>query len=408
MSESAGQASDTGDAERLPTQTWRPEKRRAFLGRFAPAFFDDANTHQVYGHSRANAVLENVIGLMLCYDELWFLHRDLCPADMQDLDLVRFVSDDADLSRTAREVFREGQDVVRRQFAELTDDTHRPQLLSAAAAGDYPRFSEWLASLRRRGHAQYRGQSQRHRHLQDHLTTAMSRAGHTTALRHRTDYDAIAQHVQAPGDQLSAAAQTLLRSRELADLDQMAEWFVTDALHLGPMDCIVNTGSAILLTLPESDLDDAVQFEAHKVAAVEEILHLRSTDALGPRGAYHDFIADLRKDRRVRELRDFLAGRPSLNGSAAALAAEVELLIAAYQADGLRRMHRPAMLRTLGSMALGALGNHLLPGSGGVLGALVNANRTISDFNFRKDSRWAMFVIDARSRADADCGQEMQ
>lgn len=379
---------------------WRPEKRRALLGRFAPALFDDANTHQLYGHSRANAVLENVIGLMLCYDELWFLHRDLCPADMQDLDFVRFVSDDADLSRTAREVFREGQDVVRRPFAELTDDTQRPQLLSAAAEGDYRRFSEWLASLRRRGDAQYRGQSQRHRHLQDHLTTAMGRAGYTTALRQRTDYEAIAQHVQAPGDQLSKAAQALLRSRELADLDQMAEWFVTDALHLGPMDCIVNTGSAILLTLPESDLDDAVQFEAHKVAAIEEVLHLRSTDTLGPRGAYHDFIADLRKDKRVKELRQFLAGCPSPDGTAAALAQEVERLITAYREEAFRRMHRPAMLRTVGSMSLGAAGNQLLPGIGGVLGAMVNADRTVSDFKYRRDSRWAKFVIDARFRAD--------
>lgn len=396
MSEYARPQQHGGDGGRLPTQTWRPEKRRAFLGRFAPAFYDEANPHQVYGHDRPNAVLENAVGLMLCYDELWFLSRDLCPADMQELDFVQFVSDDADLSKTAREVFRARQEDLRREFAEWSDDTRRPHLRAAAIAGDLSRFSDGQASQNRQGHAQYRGQSQRHRYLRDHLTAAMNRAGHTTSLRPRTDYDAIAQHVQAPGGQLSSAAQTLLKSRELADLDQMAEWSVTDALHLGPMDCIVNTGSAILLAPPQSDPDDDVQFETHKIEAIEKILHLRSTDTLTPRGVYCDYIADLREDKRVKDLRQFLAGRPSPDGSAATLAAEVEKVIEAHQREALQRMHRPATLRTLASMTLGAA-NQLLPGLG-LLGTMVNADRIISDFKFRGDTRWAAFVVDARSR----------
>ncbi|GHB88630.1 hypothetical protein GCM10010306_099660 [Streptomyces umbrinus] len=403
MSESARPQPHGGDGGRLPTQTWRPEKRRAFLGRFAPAFYDEANPHQVYGHDRPNAVLENAVGLMLCYDELWFLSRDLCPADMQELDFVRFVSDNAELSKTAREAFRARQEDLRREYAEWSDDTRRPHLREAAIAGDIGRFSDWEASRNRQGHAQYRGQSQRHRYLRDHLTAAMNRAGHTTSLRPRIDYDAIAQHAQAPGDQLSTAAQTLLKSRELADLDQIAEWSVTDALHLGPMDCIVNTGSAILLSPPQDDPDDDVQFETHKIEAIEKILHLRSTDTLTPRGAYDDYIADLRKDQRVKDLRLFLAGRPSPDGSAATLAVEVERIIEAHQREGFRRMHRPAKLRAVASMALGAA-NQLLPGLGTVLRAMVNADRNIADFKFRRESRWAAFVVDARSRQSP--GQE--
>ncbi|MDH2394068.1 hypothetical protein QCN29_36085 [Streptomyces sp. HNM0663] len=396
MSESARPQTHAGVGRRLPTQTWRPEKRRAFLGRFAPAFYDEANPHQVYGYDRPNAVLENAVGLMLCYDELWFLSRDLCPADMQELDFVRFVSDDAELSKTAREVFRARQEDLRREFAEWSDDARRPHLRAAAIAGDLGRFSDWQAWQKQQGHAQYRGQSQRHRYLRDHLTAAMDRAGHITSLRPRTDYDAIAQHAQAPGDQLSTAAQTLLRSRELADLDQMAEWSVADALQLGPMDCIVNTGSAILLAPPQSNPDDDVQFETYKIDAIEKILHLRSTDTLTPRGVYDDYIAELRKDKRIKDLRQFLAGRPSPDGSAATLAAEVEKAIEAHQREALRRMHRPAILRTLASMALGAGANQLLPGLGSVLSAMVNADRTISDFKFRGDTRWAMFVVNAQ------------
>ncbi|MEU4685757.1 hypothetical protein [Streptomyces xinghaiensis] len=133
---------------------------------------------------------------MPCYDALWFLHRDLCPADMQELDFVRFVPDDADRSKTAREVFRARREDLCREFAEWSDDTRRPHLRASPIAGDLGRFSDWQASENRQGHAQYRGQSQRHRFLRDHLTAAMDRAGHTTSLRPRTGYGAIAQHAR--------------------------------------------------------------------------------------------------------------------------------------------------------------------------------------------------------------------
>ncbi len=49
-------------------------------------------------------------------------------------------------------------------------------------------------------------------------------------------------------------------------------------------------------------------------------------------------------------------------------------------------------------MAISMTGNQLLPGLGGVLGALVNADRVISDHRFKRDTRWTMFVLDARQR----------
>jgi hypothetical protein len=420
MGVNAGQEAGPEGMGQLPTQAQRPEKRRVFLGRFAPAFFDEANLHQVYGHDRANAVVENITGLMLCYDELWFLRRDFCPMDMQGLDFVKFVSDDADMAKTAEGVFREQQDSVRRKYNEWTDDVRRPYLYSAARVGDLAEYDARLESEVRLGHAQYRGQSQRLRYLHHHLTAVMDRAGHTTTLRPRTDYEAISQRVQAPDDQLSTGAQVLHRARQLADLDQIAEWFVADALQLGPVDCIANTGSAILLPLPEGDTDDGVEFEAHKVEAIEEILHLRSIDALGPRGAYQDFIPDLRNDRRMQALRAFLAGRPSPDGTAASLAAEVEKLIEECQRECRRRDRRPrAAVRALGSEALGAVTGTILGGAAtahtgsasftfaaSVLSSLVGARvgdplkiiRGISENRFHKENQLAMFVIDARDR----------
>jgi hypothetical protein len=187
----------------------------------------------------------------------------------------------------------------------------------------------------------------------------------------------------------------------MIDVDApQAEWFALDAVGLGPMDWIASSFFTPLSNETQKAPDDTV-FEAHKVETIERVLHLRSTDALGPRGAYHDFITELRKDKRVGEFRSFLAGRPSTDGTATELAKEIDQLITAYQKEAFRRMHRPAMLRTIGSMTLGAAANQVLPGAGGVLGAMVNADRIVSDFKYRRSSRWAMFVIDARSQPNA-------
>jgi hypothetical protein len=48
-------------------------------------------------------VLEDLWGILLCYDEIWFLARELCPRDMWDLPYVRFIGEGgipgADLSK---------------------------------------------------------------------------------------------------------------------------------------------------------------------------------------------------------------------------------------------------------------------------------------------------------------------
>ncbi|MFD0622042.1 hypothetical protein ACFQ2K_03725 [Streptomyces sanglieri] len=353
----------------IPAETEQPAKRRAFLGGFAPAFYDAANTHTVDGKEVANAVLENAVGLMLCYDELWFRDRTYCPADMQNLDFVKFVSDDTQLEERAREARAEGRRVVRR---------HIP----------LPDSKAELSMTRQ------------HLALHHHITQRMHDAGHSTALqtyRHwRTPHhDDPLIFSLMPGSVVHASRVEL-----------MGEWWVADALDLGPMDCIVNSSAADLLCpgSPSEEDSEHLQFETHKVAAIEQVLHLRSTDRLTPRGAYDEYVVDLRKDKRLRALRSFLAGRPSLDGSAAALAKEVNQLITTYQEEALRRMHRPALLRTLASMALGAAGNKVLPGLGGVLSAMVNADRVVSDFGFRKDSRWAMFVVDARRGSSTSSG----
>lgn len=79
--------------------------RRGYVGISTPIAYDRANTFSVtarqayeYGCSYngipyPNPVLECPFGLMLLYDEIWFLSRALCPKNMQNLPYVRFVLD---------------------------------------------------------------------------------------------------------------------------------------------------------------------------------------------------------------------------------------------------------------------------------------------------------------------------
>jgi len=79
--------------------------RRAYVGVSTPIAYDRENRFSVtareafeYGCSYnsipyPNPILECPFGLMLLYDEIWFLSRSLCPKNMQDLPYVRFVLD---------------------------------------------------------------------------------------------------------------------------------------------------------------------------------------------------------------------------------------------------------------------------------------------------------------------------
>ncbi|MEU0273770.1 hypothetical protein [Streptomyces sp. NPDC006307] len=413
-----------GSTPNIPVteQVGRSTKRRAFLGRFAPAYYDLANRHRVRGKDEPNAVLENAVGLMLCYDELWFLRRQDCPADMQELNFVHFVEDDSALLRVATEAYEQ----ARQSIPPIPPNTYEDPVIeehlgwsSLTVRAKDPdleidpvelnvAFMNWALEYGTDWRSRQQRQQQEEQHLQQHIASALERAGHQCVLQPN-----------------SLRNGSTFYERVRVDFDQMADWMIADALGLGPMECIVNSG-AIMQLAPLSVVtqingqlviaengrivqamengrlvpvtDTSKYFDLYKIAGIEQVLHLRTTDTLGPRGAYHEYIDDLRKDKRVRDLRTFLAGQPSQDGTAEALAARVEGLVADFQEQALLRVHRPAMLRTLASVAVGVAGNKLLPGLGGFLSQMVNLDRTVSDFNFRKNTRWAAFVTDTRRR----------
>jgi hypothetical protein len=68
--------------------------RRCLIGLSTPIGY-------YYGYilepNRPNPILEAPIGLFLLYDEIWFLHRRLCPYNMEELEYVHFVNEEYDV-----------------------------------------------------------------------------------------------------------------------------------------------------------------------------------------------------------------------------------------------------------------------------------------------------------------------
>lgn len=70
-------------------------KTAAYIGLSGPLGYDYRNSAPRVSRadrSSPNPILENVLGLLLCYDELVFLAPQFCPADMRHLPYVKFVS----------------------------------------------------------------------------------------------------------------------------------------------------------------------------------------------------------------------------------------------------------------------------------------------------------------------------
>lgn len=63
-------------------------KRKAFIGFSTPFGYDYTVSS---GQSKGNPVLEAPTGLLILYDEIWFVHEDVCPLNLRDKEFVHFL-----------------------------------------------------------------------------------------------------------------------------------------------------------------------------------------------------------------------------------------------------------------------------------------------------------------------------
>jgi hypothetical protein len=102
-------------------------KRRLFIGASGPIGYDYEPS--IASNVGPVPVLEDLNGILLCYDELIFLSREFCPPDMWDLPYVRFANEAVSAThierlRVAAQQFRPPPGLAYRSetsFSELVD-----------------------------------------------------------------------------------------------------------------------------------------------------------------------------------------------------------------------------------------------------------------------------------------------
>ena len=88
----------------------------AYVGKAVPVGWDYAREDTV---GIPNPVLESVLGLLLCYDEIWFPSREFCPEDMRDLSYIKFIDE------MSTEKDRALEAVMQAQTSELVQTLRR-------------------------------------------------------------------------------------------------------------------------------------------------------------------------------------------------------------------------------------------------------------------------------------------
>ena len=328
--------------------------KRAFVGLSGPLFYDYGNpmregTPEV--SDIPNPVLENVTGLLLCYDEIWFLSREVCPIDLHNVEYVKFLTDDEVLLSRAL--------VAHEQYSDLYWNGFFDDELPASD----PKFRGDSSSV---------------------FGTTVDR------VRAAVKFDFIADN-HSRGiegfDQGNAAEDNLI-----ADLG------IAASLDMG-LEVVMNSFTA---SFPVDDVAQAAKdgtFEQWRVETAEEVVALKTIDFLGPRGAYHPSLDDLRAHPRVSEFREFLASASVPTTGIASLVKEVERAAEKNARDALERdLAGNGKLFTIGSAALGGGGNLFHPGLGNFLSGTLTGVQWLRERKRRKDTAWSLFVIDARRR----------
>lgn len=320
--------------------------KRAFVGLSTPLTYDYRNSvgEVGSGFSVPNAVLENVTGLLLCYDEIWFVSREFCPSDLQDLPYVKFLTDFPEMWQRAL--------IARDQFGHESFDA-AANLIYDKRPGDY------FETVNR---------------IKQNLQFDFGPDNHSRGI--------------TPGFGQGNAADARLFIQDVG---------IAASLDMG-LDVITNSTMARALNALEERGPKVETFEQWQIQAAEEVIAMRTVDFLGPRGAYHESLENLRGHSRLGEFRQFLAEADRVDRDALALAREVNDLAAKHSIEVMERFVKGrGRLRTIGKASVGPIGNLLHPGIGSVLSGAISLGEWNQERKQRNKVAWALFVLQARN-----------
>jgi hypothetical protein len=293
-------------------------------------------------------VFEDLWGILLCYDELWFLSRPFCPCDMWELPYVHFLDEAVD----------EGFDLARLRLAsEQLESAFRG--VPSTAPAPLP-FGEVI----------------------DRVT-----CGDPSGIDNHSRTVRIADGWEIMGN---AGALDLL----------VSDMGVAAAMDLAHLDVLNNTFGAARFVGVESAMGSAFMGDRlgpWKVDVAHILATTKFPNRYEPGGAYVPDIEELRQHPNLRQFREMLSDPKWAGQDAPAAAAEITA-----QADTFARQHvaktfkkRP-WYHTLATISVGPVGNLIHPG----VGSAVNGGLKVLDYARARDDRktggWTAFVASLR------------
>ena len=291
-----------------------------------------------------NPVLEDVNGLLICYDELIFLSRATCPADMRDLDYVRFLEDDSESMARAS--------VAIEQFLSLSEQ---------ASIEDF----FWSG-------------------LQASLTTITGGDPACSIDNHSRPLHALPPELPIAGN--AADVRTAF-----------ADVGIAASLELDNLDVLTNSLALRSLGGALQQLDPAPHsaYAPLHIGVAQELGSIRVPNLWTRRGSYQPSIEDLRSHPEVESFRAFLSEQAhGASLEAAERAAAITRLADEYARKALRDQVKKASLRQTVGRAGVPLLNLAVPHAGTAVGGLLK----LLDWKKQRDevaeSGWARFVID--------------
>lgn len=328
------------------------DKKRAFIGLAGPFGYAYAHERPKLGgdYSSPNAVLENVAGLLLCYDDLYFLSKQFCPVDMWDLPYVHFIMEDVAKAKSA-------SIAIEQAHTFCSDESLDHQL-------NFTKFGEISAAM------------------QSGSSVDFAIDNHTHGIQLGPD-------LMVSGDANRAE-------------NVVSDVFVAQALSLttGDLDLVVS--SPALSPLVRSKAEGSgirADFDHPKRSLTSAITTIRTENFLTPRGSYHESYEELRHHPHIKEFRAYISSFDVEVHEVSSMASEVSRIAGNYAGKVLaKHIKGVGRFQSLGLPALKSAGNHLHPFAGtafaGALSFLINRQ----DNTEKKAMAWAPFVYDLGNR----------
>lgn len=323
--------------------------RRAYIGVSGPLAYDYKNTGDTFDsreNSAPNPLLEDSLGLIVCYDELVFLSRHLCPRNMRELPYVSFLNDRSDFA----ELFAVAHEQAKTQYKV-------PDKRDKTFSSPWDLYIPALSNV-----------------------TGQPSTFHQDTATYFPDNHTHEFYVH---DSISVTGSSTWFHNVLLD------WITKDAFDLRNCDVVSNSGNHVFY----EHLSEHPTEYTPRVAVGQHLVARRLPNYLTREGPYHESLEELRNHHFLEDMRRYLDDLLIANDrqEIAKTSEELVRLAAEYRQNVFQQYLVGANeYWTVGKAAVTDIVGSVLPGIG-TLHELMGARRRTKE---RQRLRWAGFVTD--------------